>query len=166
MNINNCAALNASNSYTLTQSVQTNGSTCFNVTGADVALDCAGFSITGNNTLDTFGIYSSQFNTTVRNCNISSFADGIYFDGADNGTIDNSNATITDYFSPAGNGYGIYLNNNANYNRITRGQATASSNRAIFINSSSSNTLSNLTATTTLGKAIYLSESSSNTLSN
>ena len=41
-----------------------------NITEDNVTLDCDGHNITGNNTFNQYGIYSSQFNTTTKNCNI------------------------------------------------------------------------------------------------
>jgi len=60
--------------YTLNASTSIDGSTCFTVTAANVTLDCNGFNVVGNNTGSTYGIYTNQLNTTVRNCNIGNFA--------------------------------------------------------------------------------------------
>ena len=85
-----------------------NGSDCFNVQAQNVTIECNGLSITGDDSNNTYGIFSNQFNTTIENCNISNFATGIYFNGADNGTISNTSASTT--YPAAGNdGYGIYL---------------------------------------------------------
>ena len=100
-----CANLSTPNTvYNLTQSVSISGATCFNVTAQNVTLNCNGYSVTGNNASSTYGVYSNQFNTTIKNCNISNFQHGIYFNVATNGTISNTNASSTQT-----SGYGIWL---------------------------------------------------------
>src|SRR3990172_9643122 len=82
-----CGVLSSPNDVTtLTGNESIDGATCFNVTAQNVTLDCAGYNITGNNTADTYGVYSNQLNTTVKNCAIQNFSEAIYYDGADNGT--------------------------------------------------------------------------------
>ncbi|MCX6773055.1 MAG: S8 family serine peptidase, partial [Candidatus Micrarchaeota archaeon] len=56
-------------------------------------VDCQGGSINGSNYSATYGIYTSQTNTTVKNCQISNLATGIFFNGVENGTINNTNAS-------------------------------------------------------------------------
>jgi len=74
-----CANLStAGENYTLTGDATAAGYTCFNITAANVTLDCNGSSITGNSTTGTYGIYTNQLGTTVRNCRISGFDFGIY----------------------------------------------------------------------------------------
>jgi alpha-tubulin suppressor-like RCC1 family protein len=73
-----------SSNYTLTNNVSINGSTCFTITDQNVTLDCNGYSIIGNNTLNTWGVYTDKFNTTVKNCRIEGFDVGIYYYGASN----------------------------------------------------------------------------------
>ena len=91
-NINTAGATNA-----LSNNISINGATCFNVTAANVTIDCSGYSVTGNNTATTYGIYSNQLNTTVRNCAISNFASNAYFNGASNSAITNSNFSTGPY---------------------------------------------------------------------
>ena len=86
------------------KSISATGSTCFNVTAANVTLNCNGFSITGTNATGTYGIYSTKSNTTIRNCNISNFSEGIRFNGSTDSSAINNN--ITDSFT---NGDGIHL---------------------------------------------------------
>ncbi|HIH30706.1 TPA: hypothetical protein HA243_04855, partial [Candidatus Micrarchaeota archaeon] len=59
----------------------------------NLTIDCAGATITGNNSSNSYGIYSNGFNTTIQNCNILYFANGIYFQGAANGSVQDSNVT-------------------------------------------------------------------------
>ena len=105
-NVSACRTFSTANSqYTLNQSVSIAGATCFTVSAANVTLDCNGFSITGNNTTSTYGAYSTQSNTTVKNCNISNFQHAIYFNGAGNGTIENNTVSTAH-----ATGNGIYVN--------------------------------------------------------
>ena len=94
--VDGCNQLNTTGAtYTLTSNVFSNG-TCFTVTQPNITLDCNGYWInyTGNDIGYYFGIQTNQFNTTVRNCNIYNYTAGIFFDRADNGTIENNNITI------------------------------------------------------------------------
>jgi hypothetical protein len=73
------ACQNVSASDTLGQNISSTGTTCINITAANVVLDCAGFSITGSNASGTYGIRSTGANTTVKNCSIGNFEAGIGF---------------------------------------------------------------------------------------
>ena len=89
--ISSCQNLSASNTiYTLGQNISVVDATCFNVTAAGVTLDCAGYRINGSNMTDTYGVYSNQSRTTVRNCIISNFSSEIYLNGASNAVITNN----------------------------------------------------------------------------
>jgi hypothetical protein len=83
------------NVYTLTGNIASSPNTCFNVTDQNITLNCAGFSITGNNVSSTYAVYSKQVNTSLKNCVISNFMHGVYFDGVNNGTIINVNSSST-----------------------------------------------------------------------
>jgi hypothetical protein len=167
INITGCTNINLAGTYYLQNNVSSSG-TCFNIQANNVALDCAGYSITGNNSSATYGIYSNQISTTIKNCQISNFATGIYFDTADNGTIDNT-TTRTTQAASGSNGYGIYLYNGANYNRIMNSNANASVGYGIYLSISSNNTISNTTATTTASNSYairFSSNSNYNTIAN
>ena len=112
-----------STSTNLSANVSASSTNCFNITAANVTLDCKGFSITGNNASNTVGVYSTQLNTTVENCNILNFTYGIQFNPASNGTINNNNITGT---QPSG--YGIYLSGaSSSYNTGNNNKVTATS---------------------------------------
>ncbi len=109
-----CGTLDfAGETYTLNQSVSVNGATCLSVAAPNITLDCAGFSITGNNATGTAGVYSNSSGTIVRNCNISNFQYGVYFNGTAGGTVEGTNATT----SRAG-GVGIVLQD-SDFNTIS-----------------------------------------------
>ena len=111
----NAACVNLTNSSTYQGNVQGNMTNGFTVNGSitlckgtyafsgvaaltvnatNVTINCNGSSITGNGA--GYGVYSTMFNTTVENCNISGFYSAIYFDsGANNGTILDNNLNST-----------------------------------------------------------------------
>ena len=154
----------AGTTYTMNISSSVDGLTCYTVTAANVTLDCAGYSITGNNSSSTYGIYSSQFNTTIKNCNISNFATGIYFNGATNGTIDGANISTTFPNAFPVGGYGIFLYNGANFNQVANNNVFSANGYSTFIRSSYNNTFTGLT--TTGYTALYISFSDNNTIAN
>jgi len=124
--IDACQTLSSANTvYTLNTSVAINGSTCLTISASNITLDCAGYSITGNNTTSTYGVYSSQFNTTIKNCIISNFSEGIRYSGATDGTIYNNTISIT---FEGGNATRITSNShraNITFNTINNGNASA-----------------------------------------
>ena len=90
--ISTCSIINASGSYTLTQSLTAPiGLVCLDVKARDVTLDCLGKNIEGSDTLDSVGIYSNKDNLTVRNCSIINWHTGIKKEGSNNGLIEKSN---------------------------------------------------------------------------
>jgi hypothetical protein len=58
-------------SYSLTQNITKNDleDNCINITAENIVLDCQGNYISSDD--DFAGVYSNQFNTTIKNCNIS-----------------------------------------------------------------------------------------------
>jgi len=160
-----CRELNETGmTYNMTGDISSN-TTCFTATAANVALDCAGFSITGNNSTGTYGIYSNKANTTIKNCNIQNFKHGIYFNAANNGTITNttsnttfltgigiylvssSNNTITDSIGSSISYYGIKLDFGSNHNVISGSTGISNSGAGIYLVSSSNNTITNSAGT-------------------
>ena len=91
-----CSELSTLNTvYNLTRNISNSGASCFNVTAVNITLNCAGFSIDGDNTTDTYGIYTQKLNTSILNCVISNFSTGIYYLNSSNGTIRNNTINIT-----------------------------------------------------------------------
>jgi parallel beta-helix repeat protein len=149
----------------------------------DYFIDCNGENIIGNNSSGTYGIYTNQINTTIKNCNISNFQHGVYFNGATNGAIENTNASTTHtsgygiFFSSSTNNTiinstgtsnsstGIQLSSNSNYNTIINSTGTSTSSRGIYLGASSNNIITNSTGTSNTNYGIYLYSSSNNTIS-
>jgi len=186
--ISTCQNLNQSNrAYSLCNNVSISGATCFNVTAANVSLDCKGYSITGNNSDNTYGIYSANNFTTIRNCKVSRFDYEIYFNGTNNGTIQNvttnsnataghhsiylflsSNNTLSSIFASSDHSTGIAIINSS-YNYISNGTAFSGANMAgIWISKSNFNTISNFTIISgaSSGSGLNLGSSSNNILKN
>ncbi|MFA5930501.1 MAG: NosD domain-containing protein, partial [Candidatus Micrarchaeia archaeon] len=172
-----CGALTTANAvYTLNASVSINNSTCFTVSAANVTLNCNGYGINGNlapvnppNT-NTYGIYSNQSGTIVKNCNISQFTRAVYFNGVANGAINNTTASTTATTNPAG--YGFYLYGSS-YNRISSSFASAPYLGGIALSTGSdSNTITNSTGYGDIrdagnsGPGIFIEASSNNTIIN
>ncbi len=148
-NLNCSTLLQANQIYTLRNNITVNSATCFNINVQNVTIDCNGYSITGTNTSNTYGVYSNQINTTIKNCNINNFDSGINFNGATYGTIENTNTSTT---KTSGDweqaGCGITLNNGANYNTIKNSNAYASVGMGLLIHASKNNAITNFTANT------------------
>ena len=127
-----CRSLTTANSTeTLAENLSVS-SICFTVMAANVTLNCNGYTITGGNTTDAYGVYSNQSGTTIKNCQVSNFQDGIRFDGAINGSITNTTASTTQ-----ASGNGISLLNGANGNAIANSTFFSASSSAASIKSSS-----------------------------
>jgi parallel beta-helix repeat protein len=154
--------------------VQDEASDCIIVQAANVTLDCAGFSITSIQ--NTSGVYSDQFNTTVKNCNISMGSDGNssamgieLTDAADNSTVINN--TIVGEM-----GYGIGAISNGpeysliegNYINVSAINSTGGgvSTDGIYLRNSDNNILANNTFISLAGRGIYFYGSSTNTFRN
>jgi len=129
-----CGNLNSS--YTMNGSTSIADATCFNVTAANVTLDCRGYTITGSNASNTYGVYSNQFNTTVKNCIITAFAEGIRFAGATDGIIQNNTITVT---STAGNA--TRITSNAHRNQLFGNTINAPHSHGIVIDGGSNTTI-------------------------
>ncbi len=164
--ISACGTLNSAGAtYDLTTHVSTvTPGTCFTVTAANVTLDCHGYWVNYSGaTPSRYGVYTNQFNTTVKNCKINNFnttggyydSIGIAFWGADNGTILNCYANNS-------NSAGIYLTGNANYNNITSSMGiTANSSQGMRLHDCHYNILLNNLATTKTNEGLGITGGSS-----
>ena len=152
--VTGCQPLSIANTeYILSQNVTSTG-TCFTVTAQNVTLNCAGYAVNySTNGTVGYGVFTNQFNTTVKNCIITEGNTAgnnkhvIFFSGADNGTVYNNTLTSiksSNVFT-ARNGA---LNNNISNNRmfaledftahginLVGGSGTTMANNYIFIDS-------------------------------
>ncbi len=143
-----CTADSPNTVYNVT-GPQTSTVTCINVTADNVTISCAGNSLTGNNATGTYGVYTSNFNTTITYCIISNFSSGINFSSASNGTIAGTNVSTT-YNS----GYGIYLVSGSG-NAITNSIANSSSGYGIYVLDSNYNSITNSKESSGSNSGIY-----------
>ncbi len=160
--VSDCGVLNTTNTlYTLIANPPVSLVTCFNVTVDNVTLDCNGFTLTGDNSSASYGVYSNSSNTTIKNCNILNFSTGIYYDTNSNGTIQNISTNTTRAVS-GNNGYGVYLYR-TNWTNITNSQANSSIGYGFFISTNSNqNNITNSNGTSISSKAIYIYSGSKN----
>ncbi|MBI2140515.1 right-handed parallel beta-helix repeat-containing protein, partial [Candidatus Woesearchaeota archaeon] len=144
-----CGILGAAGTYTLTSSVTSNG-TCFLIGAANVALDCAGYTITyktgGAN--NGYGINNSggYDNVNITNCNIVAANNsgtngyGVYFNSVTGSRIVSNNLSTNGTSA----NYGIYLDTFSNNNNLTSNTITTNgtdTNYGIRLSSADSNTL-------------------------
>ena len=102
--IASCGAISSPGSYELSNDISAGNGTCINITAPGVTLDCTGFSINGPGTYPSFGVYSNQPSTVVKNCRINDFYAGIFFANVSGGEI-RGNTIATNVRS----GTGIWL---------------------------------------------------------
>jgi hypothetical protein len=131
--------------------------TCFNVSKANVTLDCAGFSLTGNNATGQYGVYSTVFNTTIKNCWISNFSTGVYLNNATNATVDNVSAFTSKSFATS-NGLGLYVLSGRGH-LVANSYFFSVSGRGFFSQAGVLNFYSNITANSTTGYGAFLNSS-------
>jgi parallel beta-helix repeat protein len=191
-NISNCQNLTVANAtYTLVGDIINNTieNDCIIIKSANITLDCLGFSISSIQNYS--GVYSNQYNTTVKNCNISMGSGnntnsiGIEMtNAADYSSIINNTvmgdgmkyglSTNAEYQliqdnivgTSCSNCYGIYFNTALN-NTLINNTGTSNSSYGIYlIASSDNNTLINNTGISNLSQGIRLETSSNNTLTN
>jgi surface protein/parallel beta-helix repeat protein len=162
-----CGSLATANAiYNLTSNVSSQG-LCFIINAANVTLDCQGYSIIHslNGSGAGYGIFSSQFNTTIKNCNIVdgnqssnlTTRHGVFFIGNNRSTLMN-NVVITN------NSIGIVIYTDSNFNTLINNTAASNTNRGIFFYSSSNNTLVSNSGTSNSNEGIYIYNSSNNIL--
>lgn len=116
--VSSCQAISTPNTvYTLDQNVNINGANCFSLSASNITLDCAGYSITGDNTLGTVGIDITQNEATITNCELSGFETGIRFTQDIPATMYILNSTVSSSLGKAfekthttNNGLAVYVN--------------------------------------------------------
>jgi len=79
---------------------------CMNIFGDSIILDCQGNTIDGQDTINSYGVFINTSSATIKNC------------------------TITDYY------YGIYANNSASSNQITKNNLSSNQMAGIYFEGS------------------------------
>lgn len=99
--VTSCGILDKANTAYILQNNVTSTGTCFTVQANNITLDCQDYTInySSNGGDQKYGIYSTQNLTTVKSCVIKEGKStgtngyGIYFNGGENGTINNNTIT-------------------------------------------------------------------------
>jgi parallel beta-helix repeat protein len=159
-----CGELSIANSLYVLQNNVTSSGTCFIILAQNVTLDCNGNWITYSTggVADNYGIATSQFNATIKNCNVldgnwssaSTSRYGILFSG-NNGSIYNNFVNTSKSVA--------FMIDVANFNNLTNNTGISNSRQGIELVSSSDNVLTNNTGiSSTTNYGIYIQGSSNN----
>jgi parallel beta-helix repeat protein len=105
-----------------------------NITANNIVLNCQGHMIDGVNASDTYGIYISSSNISVKNCTITDWNNGIYLESNNNFL---SNIILNSNFR------GI-SSINSNYNNLTDITISHSDTEGIYFENSNNNNLTNV----------------------
>lgn len=168
IDISNCSVLDqAGETYYLTQDItNSSNTTCMNITASSITLDCQGYTIDGNDTSNTYGIYTNQDNTTIKNCRVSDWDNGFYLTYSSNSSLNNITSSSNTYS-------GIWLDENCSNNNLTNLTINNNTWMGIFIYSagdstkSNDNYLENIVVKYNTGVGgIYIQISDNNTLDN
>ncbi len=115
--IDSCTNITVASVYELNTSISGNQSTgkCIDIQVGNVVLNCAGFSLTGENLTGSKGIASSTAvsNVTIKNCNIKWYHNNIYTYYGSDYTIYN-NSLREAYEGTYGTSIYVYKTNNVN----------------------------------------------------
>jgi hypothetical protein len=156
--ISACKNITSAGTYTLNTSINNSANlACINITASDVAIDCVDFSkwIDGTDVSISFGVAASGSQTakltniTIKNCNVTDWFYGIYYNFVENSTIVN----VTSLTSLT---FGLFINSSS-FNRISNVTAGDTSDSGIFLSSGANyNTLTNITAINNIYSGIYM----------
>jgi parallel beta-helix repeat protein len=175
-NISNCSVLNETGAtYYLTQDIiDSNVSTCIDITANNITLDCQGHMIDGTDVDISKGVYINNNYVTIKNCLLSDWYDSIYvyspyspYAVIKNTTISSStdkgifltsynNTIINVTFSNNYAGLGIY-----NHNNTVENSSFSGNSYGIYIQSGKYNTIKNNRIDSSGIRGIYLALSDS-----
>jgi surface protein len=163
-----CDTLTSANTIFTLASNTTSSGTCFIVSATNVTIDCNGYTITGNNVSNSYGVYSNQNKTNVKNCVITNYSTGIYFNTTNNGTLLNNRISVSQntctLWTVSSVGIGIY--NNAKYNTIDNNTAYSNSCVGIWLYDAHNNLINNSNGSSNPDIGIQLNNCINNTISN
>ncbi len=143
--------------YLLSTDLDCDGGNGVTVTAVTVHLDCNNHDITGSG---TYGIqFNDVSNSTIINCNVTGYGEGIFINSG-------SSNTILDSTANSNGDNGIYLVNSTG--NVIGPNVTMNSNSGagIYLDHSDNNELTNVTANLNSNIGIYLYVSNSNDLNN
>ncbi|NOQ55212.1 MAG: hypothetical protein GQ477_00215, partial [Nanohaloarchaea archaeon] len=182
--INTCQDLTIENgNYILMQDISSS-ETCFTVGASNITLDCQGYTIDGNDTTSTYGVYvsdSAYGNGTIKNCVLTDWYYGVYVRYADNYSIinntvesnwrgiqthDSNNNFIagnTVKYHPSSAAITLHASSG---NMVINNTANSNSYGIFLYNNSDDNNIIGNTANSNTYSGFYLGDSSSNSLMN
>ena len=164
VNVSSCQDITLPGEYVLNQSITESSADphCIGINSSDVIFDGQGYTIDGQDTVNTKGLFSYNASTvikniTIKNVLITDWDHGIYVEDAENNTIGNNTLTSNiNGISIISSTNNSVLNNTASTNKIS-----------ISLNNSSDNTLLNNTISNdTLWDYSSISNSGNNTVTN
>jgi hypothetical protein len=93
-NISSCQVLDIDNMvYYLSDDInEASDLTCINVTAENVTLECQGYTIDGDYSSGSYGIFTGAYNTTIKNCDLNDWDRAVYYNNSDDGLIYNVTA--------------------------------------------------------------------------
>ncbi len=167
--------------YKLTAPLTASSTNCITITASNVNLDCQNFTIAGSPDYGTYkGVYlKSVQNVTVKNCNITMFAEGILLESSSNNIISNTTTNSNRFGVVFTDSYyntlsGITTSSNASdgiyfyksrVQQLTNVTANSNGKSGILASGKSgSNTFTNVTANSNDDSGIFATESSGNNI--
>lgn len=159
VNITDCMNLTTPNYlYELNKSISGNQSygSCVDIQADNVTVDCMGYTITGDNLTNIYGIYTYGYdNITIKGCNITGYDDGIHLERTIKSTIVNNTLYNNSIGTLHGNGAyilgsNITITNNTCYANAYMGIRFLS-NLGSFLNNNSFVTFNNLSYNAVFG---------------
>ncbi|MDI6826304.1 MAG: right-handed parallel beta-helix repeat-containing protein, partial [Candidatus Aenigmarchaeota archaeon] len=155
LDIYNCGILGKGNTiYVLKNNIFSSGKTCIEIVASNVTLDCQGHKIEGvGGPHSSYGIDIGTSNVSIKNCTITRWSMGIYFNGSSGSKIEGNQLE--------NNIYGIHLMYSSS--NTIEGNQLENNIYGIRLEDSSSNTIEgNQLENNNYG--IRLEDSSSNTI--
>ncbi|MCK4997609.1 BspA family leucine-rich repeat surface protein [Candidatus Pacearchaeota archaeon] len=112
------AAASADDTIQLNTSLSNIVGTCIDFAGKDnVIFDCGGYTIDGTGSDSGIYLSTGSNDNTVKNCNISDFANGVYIYSSSNNTFTNITSNLNDYgFRQSSSSNNIFTNITSNLN--------------------------------------------------
>ncbi|MGC8812385.1 MAG: NosD domain-containing protein [Candidatus Aenigmatarchaeota archaeon] len=177
--VSSCGVLSVSNTtyYLTADIIDYQNSTCIEITGSGITLDCLGHKIDGIDAPNSKGIYIRANNVKIFNCVVSDWYSGLFFSSG-YAYVENVSAVSNydGFYLPVSsynsirlseareNDKGAFLIANSNFNTLEK-MSLKNNRYGIYVDSSASNVLDGITSKNDY-QAIIFRFSSNNTLKN
>ena len=116
---------------TISNASASSGTGIYIDSGSNNYIDCQGGSITGANTTATYGVYTNQINTTIKNCNISNFEQALHLTSTAHGGIIQNNNLSTTWTAETDPRYAMAATIRSSNNTITNNTFTNTASNAV-----------------------------------